>query len=111
VQEQHEIARKNQLIDALRELKMQEEGAGGEDMKFISEEYREIIRDADLIRAQFKMQPRKLNYLWGVIADLYTDTAKIKGRHNVQSKMGILKQILQKYNYDMLFTFFAQSWE
>ncbi len=37
------------------------------------------------------MQPRKLTYLWGIIADLYMDTAKIKGHHNVGPKMGQLK--------------------
>jgi len=29
--------------------------------------------------------------MWGIIADLYMDTAKIKGRHNVQTKMPTLK--------------------
>jgi hypothetical protein len=48
------------------------------------------------------MQPRKLTYLWGIIADLYTDTAKIKGRHNVAGKMGTLKQLLNNYNYEQL---------
>ncbi len=28
-------------------------------------------------------QPRKLYYLWDIIADLYVDTAKIKGFNNV----------------------------
>ena len=60
-------------------------------MNFMSEEYKDILKNADLIRAQFKQQPRKLTYLWGIIADLYTDTAKIKGRHNVSGKMGTLK--------------------
>ncbi len=69
-------------------------------MSFMSEEYKDILKNADAIRTQFKLQPRKLNYLWGVIADLYTDTAKIKGRHNVQSKMGVLRQILNNYNYE-----------
>ena len=31
----------------------------------------------------FDEQPRKLAYLWGIIADLYVDTAKIKGFSNV----------------------------
>jgi hypothetical protein len=68
----------------------------------MSDEYKDILRNSEKIRAQFKQQPRKLTYLWGIIADLYTDTAKIKGRHNVQSKMGMLKQILNNYNYESL---------
>ena len=71
-------------------------------MNFISEDYKDILKNADTIRAQFKMQPRKLTYLWGIIADLYTDTAKIKGRHNVAGKMGTLKQLLNNYNYEQL---------
>ena len=76
----------------------------------MSEEYKEILRNADTIRAQFKLQPRKLTYMWGIIADLYMDTAKIKGRHNVQTKMPTLKQILNNYNYQNLQEFFMQSW-
>lgn len=66
----------------------------------MSEDYKEIIRNADRIRAQFKMQPRKLTYIWGIIADLYMDTSKIKGIHNVQSKMQHLKAILNNYDFD-----------
>ena len=79
-------------------------------MSFMSQEYKEILKNADTIRAQFKQQPRKLTYLWGIIADLYTDTAKIKGRHNVQGKMGTLKQILNNYDYQQLIQFFMSSW-
>lgn len=56
------------------------------------------------------MQPRKLTYLWGIIADLYMDTAKIKGQHNVGNRMATLKQILNQYNYQELLEFFAKSW-
>ena len=52
-------------------------------MSFLSEEYKEILKHADEIRLMFKMQPRKLTYMWGIIADLYMDTAKIKGHHNI----------------------------
>jgi Bardet-Biedl syndrome 7 protein len=46
VQEQHMIAKKNQLIDGLKELQLQED-----DMNFMSEEYKDILKNADLIRA------------------------------------------------------------
>lgn len=55
------------------------------------------------------MQPGKLKYMWGIIADLYIDTAKIKGHHNVSNKMGALKQILNQYNYQELVQFFKNS--
>jgi len=72
----------------------------------MSEEYKDILKNADSIRAAFKLQPRKLTYLWGVVADLYTDTAKIKGRHNVHTKMGQLKQLLTNYDFEQLVLFF-----
>jgi len=56
------------------------------------------------------LQPRKLAYLWGIISDLYMDTAKIKGRVNVQSKMQQLKALLKNYNFDQLVEFFLHSW-
>lgn len=95
IQEQYSIAQKNQLIDGLKELSLQEE-----DVNFMSDDYKEILRNADKIRAQFLLQPRKLTYMWGIIADLYMDTAKIKGRHNVQTKMPQLKQLLNNYNFE-----------
>ncbi len=68
------------------------------------------MRNADQIRAQFKLQPRKLTYIWGIIADLYMDTSKIKGIHNVHSKMQQLKAILNNYNFESVINFFMQSW-
>ena len=76
----------------------------------MSDDYKEILRNADSIRQQFKMQPRKLTYMWGIIADLYMDTAKIKGRHNVQSRMPQLKALLNNYNFEQLIEFFMTSW-
>lgn len=54
----------------------------------------------------YEEQPRKLSYLWGILADLYVDTAKIKGFHNVQQRMQTLKQILNNYNFQDLQDFF-----
>ena len=73
-----------------------------EDDDFLCEDYKQILQNADLIKKMFEQQPRKLSYLWGIIADLYVDTAKIKGFHNVQYKMGQLKHILNNYNYNDL---------
>ena len=56
---------------------------GEEDTSFLSPEYKEILRDAESIKQMFQEQPRMLSYLWTIIADLYGDSAKIYGRHNV----------------------------
>jgi len=68
------------LIDGLRELQSNE----NDQEDFLSEDYKQILETADSVKQQYSQQPRKLSYLWGIIADLYVDTAKIKGFHNVQ---------------------------
>jgi Bardet-Biedl syndrome 7 protein len=104
LEEQYKLARNVQLIEGLKELQMQEE-----DLNFLSEEYKEILGKAEEIKEKFKMQPRKLNFLWGIIADLYNDTAIIKGVHDVSGKMPKLKQILNNYDFDELVHFFKTS--
>ena len=86
VQEQYEVAKKYQLIDGLKELIM-----GEEDLEFLSPEYKEILRDAEAIKKSYSEQPRMLSYLWTVIADLYGDSAKINGRHNVTDQLRSLR--------------------
>jgi hypothetical protein len=49
----------------------------------MSDEFKQVLVNADDIKRQYEMQPRMLSYLWGIIADLYVDTAKIKGFSNV----------------------------
>jgi Bardet-Biedl syndrome 7 protein len=104
LEDQYKLARNVQLIDGLKELQMQEE-----DLNFLSEEYKEILGNADKIKKKFESQPRKLNFLWGVIADLYNDTAVIKGVHDVSSQVPKLKQILNNYDFDELVHFFKTS--
>lgn len=104
LEEQYKLARNVQLIEGLKELQMQEE-----DLNFLSEEYKEILATSESIKSKFKLQPRKLNFLWGIIADLYNDTAVIKGVHDVSSKMPKLKQILNNYDFDELVHFFKTS--
>lgn len=103
VQEQYDVASRYQLIDALKEVV-----AGEEDTSFLSEEYREILRDAEAIKRRFEEQPRRLGYLWSVIADLFGDASKIKGRHNVGDQLRQLRQLLNTgYSREALGQFFG----
>jgi len=104
LEEQYKLAKNVQLIDGLKELQMQEE-----DLTFLSAEYKEILAKSEEVKMKFKSQPRKLNFLWGIIADLYNDTAMVKGVHDVSSKMPKLKQILNNYEYEELVHFFKTS--
>ena len=54
-----------------------------EEEQFLCDEYRQILKNSEQIMKAYNDQPRKLSYLWGIIADLYVDTAKIKGFNNV----------------------------
>lgn len=48
-----------------------------------------------------------LNYLWAVIADLFGDASKIKGKHNVSAQIGQLRQLLlHNYSRENLLLFF-----
>jgi len=92
------------LIGGLKELQVND----SEQEDFLSEEYKNILQNSETVKQMYEQQPRKLSYLWGIIADLYVDTAKIKGFHNVQQKMSTLKQILNNYNREALLQFFKQ---
>ena len=50
-----------------------------------------------------------LAYLWTVIADLYGDSAKINGRHNVSEQLRSLRAILNNYDFESLCSFFAAN--
>ena len=82
---------------------------GEEDTEFLSPEYKEILREADKIKQAYQEQPRMLAYLWTVIADLYGDSAKINGRHNVSDQLHNLRQILNNYDFESLCNFFAEN--
>jgi len=75
ISKQLDVAKKWMLIDAIKEL-----ATGEEDTSFLSAEYKEVLKDEAMIRQRYNDQPGILSYMWAVIADLYGDAAKIKGR-------------------------------
>ena len=50
-------------------------------------------------------QPGRLQFLHGIIVDLYVDHAKFKGM-NVTSQVPQLQRLLQNYNLEELLNFF-----
>lgn len=97
------MAKKVQLIDALKELQVHEE-----DLTFMSPEYRQILEEADSLQAEFKRQPCHLERLYGMITDLYIDKFKFKGV-NVKGKVPALLEILDNYDLQTLVEFFNTS--
>ena len=102
--EQYSLAKKVQMIEGLKELSIE-----NNEEDFLSEEYKSLLKEADQVQAAFKSQPRKLSYIWAIIADLYNDVAKVKGIHNVSNQMPKLRQILNNYSLESLIGFFKQS--
>ncbi|KAF6035121.1 BBS7 [Bugula neritina] len=91
------LAKKVQLIDALKELQANEDS----NLDFMSPEYRQILENAEQLQLEYKKQPCHLERLYGMITDLFIDKFKFKGV-NVKSKVPQLLEILDNYNMENL---------
>ncbi|EDV24847.1 uncharacterized protein TRIADDRAFT_25051 [Trichoplax adhaerens] len=101
MEQQLSLAKRVQIIDALKELEVSEGGT-----TCLSESYREILANAEQLREEFKKQPSRLERLSGMITDLYLDTYKFKGQ-SVKNKVPALLELLNHYNLDSLIDFFT----
>ncbi|XP_048473582.1 Bardet-Biedl syndrome 7 protein isoform X3 [Rhincodon typus] len=97
------LAKKVQLIDALKELQLYE---GNVD--FLIPEYRCILEEADNLLEEYKKQPAHLERLYGMITDLFIDKFKFKGT-NVKTKVPLLLEILDNYDPKSLMAFFNSA--
>ncbi|XP_041050183.1 Bardet-Biedl syndrome 7 protein isoform X2 [Carcharodon carcharias] len=97
------LAKKVQLIDALKELQLYE---GNVD--FLIPEYRCILEEADNLLEEYKKQPAHLERLYGMITDLFIDKFKFKGT-NVKTKVPLLLEILDNYDPKSLMAFFDSA--
>ncbi|XP_072290934.1 Bardet-Biedl syndrome 7 protein [Eucyclogobius newberryi] len=94
------LARKVQLIDALKELEVHEGNAD-----FLIPEYRSILDQSANLLEEYKKQPAHLERLYGMITDLFIDKFKFKGQ-NVKTKVSSLLEILDNYDLNSLLDFF-----
>uniref|UniRef100_A0A8C3G0S7 Bardet-Biedl syndrome 7 protein homolog n=1 Tax=Cyclopterus lumpus TaxID=8103 RepID=A0A8C3G0S7_CYCLU len=97
------LARKVQLIDALKELQVHE---GNPD--FLIPEYRNILDESASLLEEYKKQPAHLERLYGMITDLFIDKFKFKGQ-NVKTKVSSLLEILDNYDLNSLLDFFNEA--
>ncbi|KAJ4462859.1 putative Bardet-Biedl syndrome 7 protein [Paratrimastix pyriformis] len=95
------IARHADLIEALKEIKMQEE-----DISFLPEEYRNALKDPEGLVMQSKTQAQLLTYLRGMVVDLFTDRAKFLGV-SMEHRVPQLRALLEQPRLDELLGFFA----
>jgi hypothetical protein len=90
-----------ELLDAIQELSMQDNN--GKDSEWLSPEYAEILREQETIRKQFKNRERSLEYLSGVVTDLFVDWHRIHGndcRHKIVELQNML--LGSEYSFDTL---------
>ncbi|XP_077388007.1 BBSome complex member BBS7 [Festucalex cinctus] len=97
------LARKVQLIDALKELQLHEGNAD-----FLISEYRSILDESASLLEEYKRQPAHLERLYGMITDLFIDKFKFKGQ-NVKAKVSSLLEILDSYDLNSLLDFFNEA--
>ena len=76
------------------------------DTSFLAEEYVEILDNEETIQRELKEQPGRLQFLYGIITDLFVDDHKFKGQ-NVTQHVPQLQRVLQDYSIDALLSFFA----
>lgn len=108
IQELYELKQKADLVETVKELKLQQEqeALGGEKTFELPEEYEAIAANAETIVREQKGQPKKLEYIYGIIVDLFMDRAKALGVQNAETKIPALEHCLQNYDYQQLTNFF-----
>ena len=78
------------------------------DTNFLAPEYLEILENEEQIKRELKEQPGRLQFLHGIVVDLFVDNAKFMGQ-NVTSQVPALQRVLQDYNIEALIGFFSRT--
>lgn len=74
LEHQLSLAKKMDILDVLTEITMQEP-----DPRWLSAEYAAVVRDSEQIRREFKARAKSLEYLTGVLTDLFVDWQRLRG--------------------------------
>lgn len=100
----HALASQVKLIEGIKELQMHEDDYAA----WMAPEYQHILERADAILTEFKASPKALNYLAGILTDLYVDLCKFRGT-NVKQNLPRLYQLIEHYHYDSLVDFYLRE--
>jgi len=98
------IAQKYQMLNALKELENQEGNSS-----FLSRDFQDVLKNAEEIQKNYKLQPKKLQLLRGIVTDLYVDRAKAKGIQNFNKKMPSLINSLNNFDLKTIYSFFMSD--
>eukprot|EP00002_Diphylleia_rotans_P015635 TRINITY_DN3026_c0_g1_i5.p1 TRINITY_DN3026_c0_g1~~TRINITY_DN3026_c0_g1_i5.p1 ORF type:complete len:286 (-),score=60.03 TRINITY_DN3026_c0_g1_i5:289-1146(-) len=96
------LATKVRMIEALKEVKLQEEN-----VSFLAPEFQQILESPEKLQQDYEVQPRRLEFLYGIIIDLYVDKFKFKGQ-DVRARIPVLMSQLQNYSLDNILNFFSE---
>jgi Bardet-Biedl syndrome 7 protein len=100
----HALASQVKLIDGIKELQMHEDDYAA----WMAPEYQQILMAGDRILNDFKASPKALNYLAGILTDLYVDLCKFRGS-NVKQNLPRLYQLIEHYHFDSLVEFYLKE--
>ena len=95
VEYQLSLSEKVKLIDALKEIQLQEE-----DVSFLSKEFKAILEEADQLLEDSKYQTKRLDFLNEILIRLFLDCIKFK-RKNAQVYLPSFKQLLESRKYTL----------
>ncbi|DBA03716.1 TPA: hypothetical protein N0F65_004133 [Lagenidium giganteum] len=99
----HALASQVKLIEGIKELQMHET----DHSSWMSPEYLHILDQTERITTEFKVSPKALNYLAGILTDLYVDWCKFRGL-NVKQNLPRLYQLIEHYHFDSLVEFYLR---
>ncbi|KAG7400693.1 Bardet-Biedl syndrome 7 protein [Phytophthora boehmeriae] len=100
----HALSSQVKLIDGLKELQLHEEDYRA----WMAPEYQTILENSEKILAEFKLSPKALNYLAGILTDLYVDLCKFRGT-NAKQNLPRLYQLVEHYHFDSLVEFYLRE--
>ncbi|KAI9996187.1 hypothetical protein PInf_013570 [Phytophthora infestans] len=100
----HALASQVKLIDGLKELQLHEEDYTA----WMAPEYQHILENSEKILAEFKLSPKALNYLAGILTDLYVDLCKFRGT-SAKQNLPRLYQLIEHYHFDTLVEFYMRE--
>mmetsp|Transcript_19110 Transcript_19110/g.35489 ORF Transcript_19110/g.35489 Transcript_19110/m.35489 type:complete len:809 (+) Transcript_19110:174-2600(+) len=100
------LSRQVEIIESLKEINNAEAG----DTAWMSQEYVEILKNADAIKAEHKQRPMLMNYLAGIITDLFVDRHKLRGV-DVRHRIPELQGLINNYDGDALLSVFSDQFE
>ncbi|KAL7693650.1 putative WD40/YVTN repeat-like-containing domain superfamily [Plasmopara halstedii] len=100
----HALASQVKLIDGLKELQLHEEDYA----VWMAPEYQQILENSEKILAEFKVSPKALNYLAGILTDLYVDLCKFRGT-SAKQNLPRFYQLIEHYHFDSLVDFYLRE--